>query len=65
MLLLIIKFMYYQMKHSSLSCNFFKIMYDYESIFNIYIKNDVIQKKVSAVKKRVEMLQNVQNTLMQ
>ncbi len=40
-------------------------MYDYKSIFDIHIENDAIKEKVSAVKKRVEMLQNVQNTLMQ
>jgi hypothetical protein len=40
-------------------------MYDYKSIFNIYIKSDAIKEKMSAVKKHVEMLQNVQNMLMQ
>jgi len=65
MLLLIIKFIYHQMKHSSLNCNFFKIMYDYKSIFDIYIKNDTIKEKVSAAKEHVEMLQNMQNMLMQ
>jgi len=40
-------------------------MYDYKSIFDIHIKNDVIEEEVSAAKERVEMLQNVQNTLMQ
>jgi len=40
-------------------------MYDYQSIFDIYIKNDVIKEKVSAVKEHVEMLQNMQNILMQ
>ncbi len=64
-LLLIVEFMYHQMKHSSLSCSFFKIMYDYKSIFNIHIKNDVMKEEVSAAKKCIEMLQNVQNTLMQ
>jgi len=39
-------------------------MYDYESIFNIYIENNAIKEEVSAVKKHVEMLQDVQNTLM-
>ncbi len=57
--------MYHQMKHSSLSCSFFKIMYDYKSIFNIHIKNDVMKEEVSAAKECIEMLQNVQNTLMQ
>ncbi len=64
-LLLVVEFMYHQMKHSSLSCNLFKVMYDYKSIFDIHIKNDVIEEEVSAAKERVEMLQNVQNTLMQ
>ena len=64
-LLLIVEFMYHQMKHSSLSCSFFKIMYDYKSIFNIHIKNDVMKEEVSAAKEHVEMLQDVQNTLMQ
>jgi len=63
-LLLVIEFMYHQMKHSSLSCNFFKIMYDYKSIFDICIKNDVMKEEVSAAKKHVEMLQDVQNMLM-
>ena len=65
MLLLIVEFMYHQMKHSSLSCSFFKIMYDYKSIFNIHIKNDVMKEEVSAAKESIEMLQKVQNTLMQ
>jgi len=39
-------------------------MYDYKSIFNIYIKNDAMKEEVSAAKERVEMLQDVQNTLM-
>jgi len=57
--------MYHQVKHASLSCNFFKIMYDYELIFDIYIKNDAMKEEVSAAKKHVEMLQDMQNTLMQ
>jgi len=40
-------------------------MYDYKSIFDIYIKNDTMKEEVSAAKKRVEILQDVQNTLMQ
>jgi len=40
-------------------------MYDYELIFDIYIENDAIEEKMSAAKKRIEMLQNVQNMLMQ
>jgi len=56
--------MYHQMKHSSLSCSLFKIMYDYESIFDIHIENDAMKEEVSAAKERVEMLQDVQNTLM-
>ncbi len=52
------------MKHSSLSCNLFKIMYDYESIFDIYIKNDAMKEEMSAAKECIEMLQDVQNTLM-
>ncbi len=63
MLLLIVKFMYHQMKHSSLNCSFFKVMYDYKSIFDICIKNDAMKEEVSAAKKHVEMLQDVQNTL--
>jgi len=57
--------MYHQMKHSSLSCNLFKIIYDYESTFDIYIKNNAMKEEVSAAKKHVKMLQDVQNTLMQ
>jgi hypothetical protein len=38
-------------------------MYDYELIFDIYIENDAMKKEVSAAKERVEMLQDVQNTL--
>jgi len=53
------------MKHSSLSCSFFKIIYNYKSIFDIYIENDAIEEKMSAAKERVEMLLNVQNTLTQ
>jgi len=40
-------------------------MYDYESIFDIHIENDAMKEEVSAAKERVEMLQDVQNTLMQ
>jgi hypothetical protein len=40
-------------------------MYDYESTFDIYIKNDAIKEEMSAAKEHVEMLQDVQNTLMQ
>jgi len=47
------------MKHSLLSCNFFKIMYDYKLIFDICIENDAMKKEVSAAKERVEMLQDV------
>ncbi len=65
MLLLVVEFMYHQTKHSSLSCSFFKVMYDYESIFDIYIKNNAMKEEVSAAKKHVEMLQDVWNTLMQ
>ncbi len=63
-LLLIVEFMYHQMKHSLLSCSLFKVMYDYELIFDIHIKNDAMKEEVSAAKKRVEMLQDVWNTLM-
>ncbi len=58
-LLLVIEFMYHQIKHSSLSCSFFKVMYDYKSIFNICIKNDVMKEEVSAAKEHVEMLQDM------
>ncbi len=57
--LLVVEFMYHQMKHSLLSCNFFKIMYDYKLIFDICIENDAMKKEVSAAKERVEMLQDV------
>ncbi len=40
-------------------------MYNYELIFDIYIENDAMKEEVSAAKKHVEMLQNVQNMLMQ
>ncbi len=39
-------------------------MYDYKSIFDIHIKNDAMKEEVSVAKERVEMLQDVQNTLM-
>ncbi len=65
MLLLVVEFMYHQTKHSSLSCSFFKVMYDYKSIFDIHIKNDAMKEEMSAAKEHVEMLQDVQNTLMQ
>jgi len=65
MLLLVVEFMYHQMKHSSLSCSFFKVMYNYKSIFDICIENDAMKEEVSAAKKHIEMLQDVQNTLMQ
>ncbi len=38
-------------------------MYDYKSIFDIYIKNDAMKEEVLAAKERVEMLQDVRNTL--
>jgi len=62
-LLFIVEFVYHQTKHSSLSCSFFKVMYDYKSIFDIYIKNDAMKEEVLAAKERVEMLQDVRNTL--
>ncbi len=65
MLLLIVEFMYYQTKHSSLNCSFFKVMYDYKSIFDIHIKNDAMKEEVSAAKEHIEMLQNVWNMLTQ
>jgi hypothetical protein len=40
-------------------------MYDYKSTFNIYIKNNAMKEEMSAAKEHVEMLQDVQNTLMQ
>jgi len=63
--LLIVKFIYHQTKHASLSCNLFKVMYDYKSIFDIHIKNDTMKEEVSAAKKRVEMLKDVRNMLTQ
>ncbi len=63
-LLFIVEFMYHQTKHFSLSCSLFKVMYNYESIFDIHIKNDAMKEEVSAAKERVEMLQDVWNTLM-
>ncbi len=62
--LLVIEFMYHQMKHSSLSCSLFKIMYDYELIFDIHIENDAMKEEVSVAKECVKMLQNMQNMLM-
>ena len=62
--LLIVEFVYHQTKHASLSCSLFKVMYDYESIFDIHIENDAMKEEVSAAKERVEMLQDVRNTLM-
>jgi len=40
-------------------------MYNYKLIFDIYIENDAIEEEVSAAKKHIEMLQNVQNMLTQ
>ena len=40
-------------------------MYDYESIFDIHIKNDAMKEEMSAAKEHVEMLKDVQNTLTQ
>ncbi len=34
-------------------------MYDYELIFDIHIKNDVLKEEMSTAKERVEMLQDV------
>ncbi len=65
MLLLIVEFIYHQAKHASLSCNLFKVMYDYELIFDICIKNDAMKEEVSAAKEHVEMLKDVRNTLTQ
>ncbi len=64
-LLLVVEFMYHQIKHFLLSCSLFKVMYDYESIFDIHIENDAMKEEVSAAKKWVEMLQDMQNTLTQ
>ncbi len=64
-LLFIVEFIYHQTKHASLSCSFFKIMYDYESIFNIYIKNNAMKEEMSAAKEHVEMLKDMWNMLMQ
>jgi len=38
-------------------------MYNYELIFDMCIKNDTMKEEVLAAKERVEMLQDVQNTL--
>jgi len=57
--------MYHQTKHSLLSCNLSKIMYDYKLIFDIHIKNDAMKEEVSAAKECIEMLQDMQNTLTQ
>jgi hypothetical protein len=65
MLLFVIEFMYHQTKHFSLSCSLFKVMYDYESIFDIHIKNDAMKEEVLTVKECVEMLQDMQNMLTQ
>jgi len=65
MLLLIVEFIYHQAKHASLSCNLFKVMYNYELIFDICIKNDAMKEEVSAAKEHVEMLKDVRNTLTQ
>ncbi len=65
MLLLIIEFIYHQTKHTLLNCSFFKVMYDYKSIFDICIKNDAMKEEVLTTKKRVEMLKDVWNMLMQ
>jgi len=72
MLLLLIEFIYYQIKHFSLECSFFQATYDYKSIFDIHIENDAIKekvsvakKKVSVAKKHIKQLQNMQNTLTQ
>jgi len=40
-------------------------MYDYKSIFDIHIENNAMKEEVSAAKERVEMLKDMQNTLMQ
>jgi len=40
-------------------------MYNYKSIFDIHIEIDAMKEEVSAVKKHVEMLQDMQNTLTQ
>ncbi len=40
-------------------------MYNYKSIFDIYIKNDAMKEEVLTAKECIEMLQDVQNTLMQ
>ncbi len=45
-LLLIVEFVYHQTKHSSLSCSLFKVMYDYESTFDICIENNARKKEV-------------------
>ena len=64
-LLLIVEFMYHQTKHSSLSCSFFKVMYNYKSIFDIHIENYAMKEEMSAAKECIEMLQDVWNTLTQ
>ncbi len=38
-------------------------MYDYELIFDIHIENDTMKEEMSAAKECIEMLQDVQNTL--
>jgi len=40
-------------------------MYNYKLIFKIYIKNNAMKEEVLAAKECIEMLQNVQNSLMQ
>jgi len=47
------------MKHSSLSCSFFKVIYDYESTFDIYIADDAMKEEMSAAKECIKILQDV------
>ena len=54
LLLLIVKFVYYQIIYIINDYNLFKIIYKYNLILKLYLKNKIIEEIIFIVKERVK-----------
>ena len=54
LLLLIVKFVYYQIIYIINDKNLFKIIYKYNLILKLYLKNKIIEEIIFIVKERVK-----------